>query len=455
MIDQLISRSGWRIPLFFLLILFISCSKYLDKKPVKSLAVPDRLSDLQALLDNHRVINEVSPPLLDLVADDYYVSTNYWQTYTLEFQNLNYIWDPTVTQFNSWAQPYKGPVYFSNVVLDQLPDITITGKEQATYNSIRGAALFHRAFAFHQIAQLYCRPYSSTATTDPGIVLRTTSAIGNDSKRATVQETYGQVVKDLKEAAQFLPLQSLYPTRPTKVAAWGALARTYLSMRDYGNAGTYADSCLQKFDSLIDYNSLIPVGNPPIKRFNKETIFYNHPLSSGMFRRANIDTSLYQSYTTDDLRKEVFFKTNPDGTFSFQGSYDGTFLPRASFDGIAIDEVYLIRAECFARNGNTTAAMRDLNTLLETRWRTNMFTRFTASDAADALRIILRERRKELLFRGLRWSDLRRFNEEGHNITLTRIINNKTYQLPPNDPRWVMLIPLEVIRLSGIPQNPR
>jgi hypothetical protein len=60
-----------------------------------------------------------------------------------------------------------------------------------------------------------------------------------------------------------------------------------------------------------------------------------------------------------------------------------------------------------------------------------------------------------LLFRNLRWSDLRRFNLEGANITLKRIINGTSYTLPPNDLRWVLLIPdLETSR-SGIPQNPR
>ncbi len=67
-----------------------------------------------------------------------------------------------------------------------------------------------------------------------------------------------------------------------------------------------------------------------------------------------------------------------------------------------------------------------------------------AIDAEEAKVKVLQERRKELIFRGTRWSDLRRLNLEGAGIGLNRIINGVTYTLPPNDARWVMLIPREV-----------
>ena len=41
--------------------------------------------------------------------------------------------------------------------------------------------------------------------TDLGLVLRMTSDINEPTKRATVQETYYQIIKDLKEAAELLP----------------------------------------------------------------------------------------------------------------------------------------------------------------------------------------------------------------------------------------------------------
>src|SRR5258708_17108525 len=132
--------------------------------------------------------------------------------------------------------------------------------QKNSYNQVKGSALFYRAFAFHQLAQLYCLPYSSTAGIDLGIVLRLTSNITAPSIRSTVQQTYTQIINDLKQAAILLPGLTLYPTRPTKTAAFGALARTYLSMRDYSNAAIYADSCLKRDSTLLDYTSLLPVG---------------------------------------------------------------------------------------------------------------------------------------------------------------------------------------------------
>ena len=80
----------------------------------------------------------------------------------------------------------------------------------------------------------------------------------------------------------------------------------------------------------------------------------------------------------------------------------------------------------------------------------------TVTDADELLRIILQERRKELLFRSLRWTDLRRLNKDSRfAVTLTRKLNNDTYTLPPNDARYVLPIPQQEIEESGIQQNPR
>jgi hypothetical protein len=118
--------------------------------------------------------------------------------------------------------------------------------------------------------------------------------------------------------------------------------------------------------------------------------------------------------------------------------------------------LYLIRAECYARAGNISSAMSDLNTLLKTRWVSGTYTDMTATTADEALGKVLIERRKELLMRGQRWTDLRRLNKDSRfAVTLQRVINGTTYTLPPNDLRYTLLIPYNVIQISGIQQNPR
>jgi hypothetical protein len=60
-----------------------------------------------------------------------------------------------------------------------------------------------------------------------------------------------------------------------------------------------------------------------------------------------------------------------------------------------------------------------------------------------------------LVFRGLRWSDLKRYNRDGADITLTRTLGDIVYTLPPNDNKWLFPIPANEIKTSNIFQNPR
>jgi starch-binding outer membrane protein, SusD/RagB family len=452
---MLLNKNKWSfIPMVFCVMLS-ACNKYLDKKADRSLVTPSSLKDLQMLLDRVDVISERNSPLPEIAADDYYITTADWQGLSDPELRASYVWDANASFINSWRNPYQAPIYYCNVVLDQLP--RISHNDQATANAIKGAALFIRALAYQQLATLYCRPYSNTAATDPGLALRLDPATETPSVRSTVQQTYDQIIQDFKTAADLLPDQAIFPTRPIRAAAYGALARTYLSMRDYTNAAKFADLYLQKMNTLIDYNTLVPVGAIPVPSFNVETAFYSNTFVTAIPipPRVKMDTTLIASYVANDLRKEVFFGSNGDGTFLFRGAYSGSAWPHQVFTGIATDEQLLIRAECAARAGNKDAAMTDLNTLLEKRWKTGTYVALTATNAADALAKVLVERRKELVFRGLRWSDLRRLNLEGANITLTRIINGTTYTLPPNDLRWVFLIPREVMARTNLEQNPR
>jgi hypothetical protein len=224
-------------------------------------------------------------------------------------------------------------------------------------------------------------------------------------------------------------------------------------MGKYEDAGKYADLALQEYGTLMDYNNT----NSPIPRFNTEVIFHHFDATPSLLSntRGKIDSNLFKTYDINDLRKKVFFNTPTDNSPGFRGSYDGNGIYGAYgvFDGLSTNELYLIRAECYARANDANAAIADLNKLMEKRWDKNSWTPFTSSDPQDALNKVLVERRKELIYRGLRWSDIRRFNVEGANITLYR--NVAGANLPPNDLRTVMLIPQEEINLSGIPQNPR
>ncbi|RAJ28077.1 SusD-like starch-binding protein associating with outer membrane [Pedobacter cryoconitis] len=171
--------------------------------------------------------------------------------------------------------------------------------------------------------------------------------------------------------------------------------------------------------------------------------------------RCKIDTILYNSYAENDLRKVILFKKNTDGSYTVKGSYDGSYAG-AFFNGIATDEQYLILAECNARMGLIEKASSNLNTLLIKRIATASFIPKHFTSNAEALDEILKERRKEMIVRGLRWSDIRRLRKEpNYSPILKRKLGNKIFELLPNDKRYNTLIPTKIIQSSNLTQNDR
>ncbi|RZK38355.1 MAG: RagB/SusD family nutrient uptake outer membrane protein, partial [Hymenobacter sp.] len=113
-------------------------------------------------------------------------------------------------------------------------------------------------------------------------------------------------------------------------------------------------------------------------------------------------------------------------------------------------------AEAYGRQGMLDEAVADLNALLKTRWNKNtIYPVFQSTNKQVVIDKILIERRKELLMRGLRWVDLKRLNQLGADITVSRLGNQSQPLLKANDLRYAMAIPEGIISLTGISQNPR
>jgi tetratricopeptide (TPR) repeat protein len=359
-----------------------------------------------------------------------------------------------------WDIPYQ-QVFYSNTVLQGLAGIQPDSTSQVQWNMLEGTALFSRAFAFFNVAELFAEPYdSATAASDPGIPLRLDPDINEKTTRASMQASYAQILGDLHTAEGLLPaaipISNL--NRPSRLAAQALLARVYLSVGDYAVAGLYADSVLQVYPALLNYNTLDTL-KPFQFAINMPEILYqaNFPIVGNALQGATcggcfVDTMLIASYAPNDLRRPLDYYEQSPGVYTLEGSYSGGIYP---FSGLATDELYLIRAECNARANQVTNALNDLDTLMSHRVVTGSFTPYPVMTAAAALDTILTERRKELAFRGIRWSDLRRLNQEGWNITLTRNLNGKPYTLSPNSDLYTFPIPPDVIQASGIAQNPR
>lgn len=434
------------------LLILSSCEDFLDAKSDKSLAVPTTAKDFQAILDNYPKTLIAEPTDGDIAADGYYISDATYDALPLEDLKLKYTWERHHVPFTNdgaWKQTAV-TIYYANVVIEG-----IEGKKNrnSELDNILGQAYFLRAKSWLNCAFIYSLAYNSkTANTDLGIHLRKNSNFNEVTVRSSVAETYQAILNDLDKAIQLLPEKSPFPTRSSRAAAYGLRARAYLAMGDYPSALDNAQKCLAIYNVLLNYNAMDAQARYPFEIFNAEVIMDTCIPASTILSdtRARISPELYNLFEENDLRKTLLF--SPVGQeIAYRGSYRGNI---SLFGGIATNEQYLIRAECLARLGKSQQAAQVMDELLSTRYRTGAYKKIQISDGTLLLIFILQERRKELMFRGLRWADIKRYNLEGANISLSRTVHGKTYTLEPNSPKFALPVPQDVIDISDVVQNP-
>jgi len=420
---------------------------------MEMLVIQTTIGDLEGILNNYNFINAEFPGDGEVAADNFYLVTTDFNSLTAQRQRMFYTWQKYNDIGGDYSAPYQ-TIEYANIVLDALPNIT--GGDVQSKNMIQGYSLFLRGSYHFSLAQLFAQPYvSATANTDLGIALQLTSDITVKPVRSSMAVTYSSILTDLRKSAALLPANPAPQYTASKPAAYGMLARVYLSMNDYANAGLYADSALQIYSTLLNYNTVSQTATIPFPQFNAEVIYDARTLqeSALALAKARVDTNLYASYAANDLRKVIYFKKTATGVF-FKPNYTGQ-NNAAQFTGIATDELYLIKSETQVRNGNISAGLSTLNTLLATRFKTGTFVPYNITDGNQLLSAILQERRKELIYRGLRWIDLRRLNQDPKfAITLYRNINGTTYQLQPGSVRYVFEIDQNAVNISGLVQNP-
>lgn len=453
----------------FLAFSFIACDKVDDWLDVKSKlrdVKPTTLDDFQAILDDHNWINHIFPGIGLTGADNYYLTDQNFNS-VQQFLRNSYVWAEDIYAGDTgqdWIYGYM-LIGSTNIVLDGLNSIERTNSNAVDYDRVKSSALFLRSFMYYALSQIYCKPYSLVNISEPGLILRKSSDVNINYNRSTVGETYDKIISDLLLVLDIggLPSNPTHQMRPSEAAANALLAKVYLSMENYDQSLEYSKRSLEQFNSLLDYNSSLVNPNStyrfPAYPNNPEILFFArqnlYPTVSAQSNTPGyVDTILYESYDDNDLRKSLYYVNTGDGIVRFRGSYSAA---ANNFAGIATNEILLIYAESSVRTGNISDAYLALNTLLEYRYMNGTYISIEISDPEELLTLILEERRKELPFTGqLRWEDLRRLNSDSRfSKTLVRSINGITYQLTPNDNKYVFPIPDNEIRLNGIQQNPR
>ncbi|WP_316817402.1 RagB/SusD family nutrient uptake outer membrane protein [Pedobacter nyackensis] len=465
-------------------VLFTSCNKFLDVTP-KGEVIPTTLDDYLALMsaplqigrtsnNTHFITDEINLPDAYRAGATNYPGPGAIRAYDFEAE----LYDVS-EEDEDWNVAYR-TIYVANSVLSGIE--TNTESNQTKRNQAKGEALVHRAYSYLTLVNEYAKHYSATAETDMGVPLNLKVDINALPVRASVKTVYTQIEKDLLEAADILSEKSAYNYRPNKAGAFGVLARMYLYMGNWAKTAEYAGKALAINNFIYDYNdfklanetkpqSSAITGYPP-SLLNKQHIVlgkyslkvgsyeYNYLFSDeqfGLFNPIPRDLTLpYEPYKVNDFRET--YGSSPFGYSgkTFVGEGRGIKDTNGTYDynnsGITTQELVLLRAEALARLNQTQSALDDLNMLRKKRIPTLKYVDLTAATPADALNLVLRERRIELAFSGLRLADIKRLNLEGRNISVT----HGTKTLPANSPRFVLPIPSKVMSLNpNLIQNPR
>ena len=74
-----------------MLMLLAGCEKYLDVKPDKKIATPEKLSDLEGMFNYYGQLNGRYPQAAEINADNYYLNDAGWASSSELHQNY-YLW---------------------------------------------------------------------------------------------------------------------------------------------------------------------------------------------------------------------------------------------------------------------------------------------------------------------------------------------------------------------------
>lgn len=421
-------------------ILMGACDGFLDEKPSKTIDTPDTLEALDALLNNSGTMNNY--PALPLIMGGDYLSDDSGITSMFPWEQNIHLWRADPFQVDDLIFDFRdsyNQIQDANVVLENLEKID---SDDSKKDELKGAAMFYRAHAYYNLSTLFLEgPNLAGSGERFEIPVRRTTAMVLKAEYANLATVKQFIREDLDQAIALLPEQVLFPFRPNKKAAKALKARVYLSWEEYEVALEVTGELVEGGLGLMDYNDIDSNRTYPFGQFNPEVLWqcriggYNFMYSQNAFQT---NPDLLALYGEGDLRRTLYFIDRSNGYVNFRGSYEGTI---SLFGGLAADEVYLIYAECLVRVGKLSQAAEVMNELLVNRHRDG-FEPLDFEDETSALKTILEERRKELVFRGLRWSDLRRLNkDERFETTLQRSYEGVLYELAPTSEKYVLPVP--------------
>jgi starch-binding outer membrane protein, SusD/RagB family len=160
-------------------------------------------------------------------------------------------------------QMYYRMIGNANLVIANIDNAAGT---QAERDLLKGEALALRGFSYFNLVQLYGKRYSATAKPNaqlgvPLVLEPTTEGL----PRATVEEVYAQITKDLTDAIALLPAARTAKSHINLNVAKGLMARVNLVMGNWDAAAKMAAEARAGFPLMSEaqyQDGFADVGNP-------------------------------------------------------------------------------------------------------------------------------------------------------------------------------------------------
>lgn len=464
------------IYLLFMLLGMTSCNKFLDETP-KGTLIPKTIDDFALMLDSYAFGTDqiaYGCTLTDAMNDDVKIPDNRaniyqnWGIRCFCWEDYIYTEDENDTHYNAFYHI----IYICNYILDNVESAEPGNAFSREY--VEGAARFHRADAYLNLVNLYAKHYDAqTASTDPGVALLLKADINAVEGRSSVEDVYAAIMEDIEIAEKLLDkTPPEYTFRASRAAAYALEARARLYQGEYAECIEACRNARAITGAPVDFNQyeLDHTVNSPDKGLiidmpwddwlKPDIIGFkwigNGPTNSGSYHLSDELMALFDKET--DLRWQLFVTTCEYGTDNL-GSDEpriSSFMYNAN-KGYNVGEVYITEAEACVRTNDIDGALEALNTLAATRHVTGTYSEVSERDADKLLRIILDERRREQMFKGTRWFDLKRLNKDPRFAkTLTHVYQGQTYTLEPDNNNYVIAIPPKAIAANPLlEQNPR
>lgn len=442
-----------------------ACNDFLNEIP-KGEKIPTTWEDYNAFMRNTQSYFELDQLLF--LTGDYFRSENALNTNELTRANYLFLEDVNRTLINSTDnKPYYSAyemMFYWNLIAEEGMNTTNATDQQRRMLVAQAKVL--RAMTYHYIVNYHADQYWTDTKNKLSVPLILSASVEAPSPQATLQQVYDQMISDLTTAIPDLPEHGETILHPTQAAGYGMLARVYLSMGNYTEARKAAESALAINDRLYDwvkfYNdekarientsvwSAYTEVNPEID--NCENYVYHAagitywPGQSGATLTLPVERAA--KFEDGDIRLLAHWRYYITG--AGVEYYRGIYGNEPNFGGIRSAEMYYIKAECQARDGEWEDALETVNTVRRTRFLPDKYTDLTASNQTEAINKIIDDKANEFVQTQVIFCDYRRLNKEGlYPRTLTKTSGGKTYTLMPNSHLWIMPYPAQVLNNPG------